>query len=251
MEFQTREEVYSHLHENQMVGQADKDVESARRILGALKPPLGSVLDVGCGRGAWMKAAQELGATDTHGVEGPWLNRDGLLVDSDKVEIIDLEKGSFELGRLFNTVVCIEVGEHLPESAADALVESLVRHGDRIVFSAAVPGQGGHGHINEQWQGYWAAKFEKHGYGRRDPLRDWIWEDPEIHYYLRQNVMLFQWGWGSCESPASVVHPEMWTTLFSRYSEIMNTLNDAGWVQTGVGPTGLMEIKIMVPERHR
>jgi 2-polyprenyl-3-methyl-5-hydroxy-6-metoxy-1,4-benzoquinol methylase len=55
-----------------------------------------------------------------------------------------------DLGRAFDLVISLEVAEHLPESAADAFIDSLVRHGDVILFSAAIPFQGGHRHINEQ-----------------------------------------------------------------------------------------------------
>jgi len=36
---------------------------------------------------------------------------------------------------------------------------------DNVLFSAAIPNQGGTGHINEQWQEYWAEKFYANGFG--------------------------------------------------------------------------------------
>ena len=98
---------------------------------------------------------------------------------------------SLDLGRRFDLVISLEVAEHLPENAADTFVDSLVQHGDVILFSATIPFQGGHGHINEQWPGYWAEKFLGHGYRATDVLRPMIWGDETVFWWLRQNTLLF------------------------------------------------------------
>lgn len=54
-----------------------------------------------------------------------------------------------ELHRRFDLVLCLEVAEHLPASAADTLVRSLTGLGNVIAFSAAIPFQGGANHVNE------------------------------------------------------------------------------------------------------
>jgi 2-polyprenyl-3-methyl-5-hydroxy-6-metoxy-1,4-benzoquinol methylase len=64
------------------------------------------------------------------------------------IQPLDLEKE-------FDLVVSLEVAEHLPASAADQFVNTLVKHGKKILFSAAIPGQGGQDHLNEQWPDYW------------------------------------------------------------------------------------------------
>lgn len=86
-------------------------------------------------------------------------------------------------------VLCLEVAEHLPESAADTLCDALAAAtGDRLVFSAATPGQGGAGHINEQPGEYWAAKLGARGLEIDMPrsilLRArWRAEAPEAWWY--------------------------------------------------------------------
>ena len=69
-----------------------------------------------------------------------------------------------DLGRRFKLVPCWEVAEHLPESAADTLLDTIVRHvAEYLVFSAAARGQGGSGHINEKSASWWRRRLVTHG----------------------------------------------------------------------------------------
>jgi hypothetical protein len=70
-------------------------------------------------------------------------------------------------------------------------VESLTRHGDTILFSAAIPGQGGTHHINEQFPEYWAAVFRQKGFSVVDVLRPAIWTNNRVNWWYRQNLLLF------------------------------------------------------------
>ena len=117
-----------------------------------------SVLDLGCGQGEWLEA---FGLDDVMGVD---------LVAPAPYLAADLTY-PLDLGRTFELVVCLEVGEHLPQASADTLVDSCVRHSGTVLFSAAVPGQEGKGHINCQPHDYWHDKFAKRGYATLDPIR--------------------------------------------------------------------------------
>jgi hypothetical protein len=96
-----------------------------------------------------------------------------------------------------------------------------VRHSDTILFSAAIPGQGGTGHINEQWPPYWIRLFEKNGFHCHDAIRPLIWNRDEITAHFRQNMLLFvkdgievqeaRRDWGG----ASLVHPRIFFNAFS------------------------------------
>lgn len=149
-----------------------------------------SVLDVGCGLGAWLQAAKELGADTIYGVDGPWIDTTRLAIPSDMFLAQRLDT-ALSLDRRFNLVISLEVAEHLSAPSADIFIDNLVRHGDIILFSAAVPFQGGHGHVNEQWPGYWAKKFRALGYHAIDAIRPMIWSDERIFWWLRQNTLLF------------------------------------------------------------
>ena len=70
----------------------------------------------------------------------------------------------------------------------------LVALAPHVLFSAAVPGQGGNNHINEQWQSYWADRFAAHGYGPRDIVRPAVRDDRSVAYWYRQNAVLYSKG---------------------------------------------------------
>jgi hypothetical protein len=98
----------------------------------------------------------------------------------------------FDLGRQFDLVQSLEVGEHIKESACEGFIESIVRHARRyIVFSAAPPGQGGENHINEQPYEFWRKKFELRGFATFDAVRPAIAGDNKISYWYRYNSLLF------------------------------------------------------------
>lgn len=149
-----------------------------------------SVLDVGCGTGTWLKAFEELGVQDYYGVDGDYVDGAQLKIPADKFIATDL-RNPFSLNRKFDLVISLEVAEHLPESSADTFVTSLVEHAqDAIIFSAAVPGQGGQHHLNEQWPQYWQKKFEQHGFYFHDSLRGEVWLNEKIDWWYRQNIFL-------------------------------------------------------------
>jgi len=141
-----------------------------------------SVLDVGCGQGEWLEAfawrVPDYLGVDIAAPESPqFLVRDARL--------------PLEIGRRFDLVVCLEVGEHLPESSADTLVDSLARHGDEVVFSAAVPGQEGKGHINCQPHEYWHQKFFERGFEMSDSIRPLIAHDTRVSPWYRDNIFFY------------------------------------------------------------
>jgi SAM-dependent methyltransferase len=150
-----------------------------------------SVLDVGCGRGAWLAVWRA-----QHGVERV-LGIDGAGPDllkaapfGDLVRTVDLEDG-FSLGERFDLVQCLEVAEHLSSNAAPRLVDSLVLHGDVILFSAGRPGDGGEYHINEQEPEYWRALFALHGFCMYDTVRPRIANMSVIDTWYRYNTFLY------------------------------------------------------------
>lgn len=170
-----------------------------------------SVLDVGCATGTWLAEWNSAGVSDVFGVDGDYVDRAALQVPSDRFVAADLQQ-PFSLGRKFDLVQTLEVAEHLDEAHADTFVESLARHGDTILFSAAIPGQGGTHHVNEQWPSYWSEKFEKAGYTTYDVIRPRIWTDPRVIMWYRQNILLFARGraFESVMPHLDLVHPEMW-----------------------------------------
>jgi 2-polyprenyl-3-methyl-5-hydroxy-6-metoxy-1,4-benzoquinol methylase len=149
----------------------------------------GSILDVGCGHGTWLKKWSSY-VPDIFGVDGKWVEEKNLEIPSENFMKIDLEK-SFDLKKKFDLVTCLEVAEHVTVDSKDLFINSLVTHSDIILFSAAIPEQGGDNHYNEQWPSYWVEEFKKRDYVYLDPFRHLIWKNENIRYYYRQNIILF------------------------------------------------------------
>jgi SAM-dependent methyltransferase len=149
-----------------------------------------SVADIGCGTGGWLSVFREHGIEDVTGVDGDYVDRGLVHIPSERFIAADLRK-PLHLGRRFDLVVCLEVAEHLPSKSADAFVAMLTDLAPVVLFSAAIPFQGGVGHVNEQWPDYWLERFEAKGFGLVDCLRSKIWADPSVQPYIAQNLFLY------------------------------------------------------------
>jgi SAM-dependent methyltransferase len=175
-----------------------------------------SILDVGCGNGTWLRAASNLGVPDVFGVDGVETSPQKLLFDPKQFKRYDLT-ALIELGRRFEVVLCLEVAEHLEATVAPVLVESLTKHSDKVVFSAACPGQPGQHHVNCQWPEYWQALFNARGYACEDSLRWQIWSVKDIEPWYRQNLFIAVKDFstaGKEERIRPVVHPDMNSWMF-------------------------------------
>lgn len=153
--------------------------------------PMNSVVDFGCGIGAWLSAARELGATETLGIEGEWIRQADAVIPQDQIQIADLSKEWPHFEKRFDLAMSIEVAEHLPESAARSFTKALTNASDYVLFSAATPGQGGLGHINEQYIDYWIDFFWNKRFVPLDPIRPFVSTHLDIYPWLRQNLILF------------------------------------------------------------
>ena len=148
-----------------------------------------SVVDVGCGSGVWLSVFREHGVKRILGIEGSHVDSNWLRIPRDCIRFIDLCR-SFESQETFDLALCLEVAEHLPAKSAPDLIKSLVRLAPVILFSAAVPLQGGLHHVNEQWPTYWRELFQEHHFQMLDLIRKEIWKDPRVKSWYRQNMFL-------------------------------------------------------------
>jgi SAM-dependent methyltransferase len=158
------------------------------RILEVFEP--GSAFDVGCGVGTWLSVIEQSGVQDVVGVDGDYVDRSMLKIAPDRFVAADLRK-PLPVSRTFDLAMCLEVAEHLPEAAGEALVRQLTALAPVVVFSAAIPGQAGTDHINEQWQDYWRARFAAEGFAAYDVIRPRIWNDDRIEFWYRQNIICY------------------------------------------------------------
>jgi hypothetical protein len=149
------------------------------------------VVDFRCGLGTWLRAFKEIGSAEILGLDGKWCNKNLLLknITEQEFKTVDLEE-PIVLEKTYDLVISLEVAEHLSEKKADLFVQSLVNAGKVILFSAAIPKQGGINHINEQWNAYWKAKFAQHQYCFHDIIRPQIWNNPDIEWWYKQNMFV-------------------------------------------------------------
>jgi SAM-dependent methyltransferase len=148
-----------------------------------------SVIDVGCGVGQWGVGIEEHGVKLYRGTDYR-IPKSKLLIPADQYAEFDLRSTKqFPFAGKYDLVLCMEVAEHIEERFAGSLVDLLTSLGDVVLFSAAIPNQGGRGHVNEQWQHYWARLFQDRGY-KGNVIEDIRW-NPNIEVWYRQNSVLY------------------------------------------------------------
>lgn len=193
--------------------------------------PVSSVVDVGCGDGSWLAAFRRLGVGEVLGVDGDYVDRSLLQIPRECFRALDLTE-PFNLGRTFDLAMSLEVAEHLSPEAAPHFVESLTALAPCVLFSAAIPFQGGDHHVNEQWPDTWAALFKERGFLPVDFVRRQIWKNDAVEWWYAQNILLFVQA-GLIEGNASLkaefektslaqiclVHPRQYLHLQNQYQE--------------------------------
>lgn len=150
----------------------------------------GSVIDVGCGVGTWLSVFEERGVENFLGVDGDYVDRRLLQVEAARFQAKDL-KQPLHMDNRYDLVVSLEVAEHLPVECAATFIESLTNLGPVVLFSAALPYQGGTDHINEQWPEYWNELFSARGYKVIDCIRKKFWHNDRVGWWYAQNIFLF------------------------------------------------------------
>jgi SAM-dependent methyltransferase len=211
--------------------------QSARQVVPLLIDWLApqSVVDIGCGTGAWLSVFAELGVQDYVGLDGDYVARQRLLIEPDRFRATDLTTDwAMTPPRQFDLAMSLEVAEHLPPASADRFVALLCQLSSVVLFSAAIPFQGGTGHVNEQWTGYWVEKFRQQGYEAVDCIRHRIWHNSQVAPWYCQNALLFvrsggDYPWRAAAiqrapaPPLEMVHPGAYQNSLAYYTEPLRT----------------------------
>jgi len=171
---------------------SDWSDRSARELLPVLFDYIQpcSVIDVGCGDGTWLNCFSEAGVKRVFGLDGPYVTNSMLKIDPSNFQACDLENPP-DLQEKFDLAICLEVAEHLSETSSHRLISFLTKVSDFVLFSAAIPHQVGIKHINLQWQDYWENQFRTRGFFPILTLRSRIWNNPNISFFYRQNIILY------------------------------------------------------------
>ena len=139
-------------------------------------------------------ACHEAGAKTIRGVDGSWVKPELLMIPRERFTQYDLSqpglKNKIPEDR-FDLTISSEVAEHIDPQDTETYMDNLTSFSNVILFSAAIPGQGGTHHVNEQWPSYWTEKFSARGFVPVDCIRQKLWYDNEVHLWYRQNLMMF------------------------------------------------------------
>lgn len=182
-----------------------------------------SVIDVGCGRGVWLSVCRKYDI-DVFGIDGDYINKDNLAIP--KANFVEKNLAlDVDFDRRFDLALCLEVAEHLPMERSESFIDFLVSLAPVVVFSAAIPGQTGRNHINEQWPEFWIDIFKKKNYDFFDLFRPILWNIEKISPWYRQNMLVFidndtAMSYGQIyldtqKIPINLVHPEIFSIVLA------------------------------------
>src|SRR4051794_40799016 len=208
-------------------GQRDGSYMSARVIVPIVKEIFAprSVCDVGCGVGTWLRAWNDNGVSEVRGFDGDYVDRSQLMIDAGNFRCHDLRK-ALPSDAKYDLAMSLEVAEHLPPERSESFIAELTTLAPVVLFSAAIPLQGGTDHINERWQSYWADLFEKRGFSAMDVIRPAVWDNDAVERWYRQNAIIY------CRNdviadyapkcagrklPLSIVHPKQYVDIRQEY----------------------------------
>lgn len=166
-----------------------------RAIQDVLAPK--SVIDVGCATGD-LVAEFLVQGVQAFGIEGSTACLQYLECSASRLFLFDLRYALPEQIPRYSLALCLEVAEHIEPQFAHQLVNNLCLLSDRVLMSAAPPGQDGHHHVNCQHPEYWEDLFRNRLYRRvrrverqiKEILAPWK-AKPGIKAYY-QNLLYFE-----------------------------------------------------------
>ena len=192
-----------------------------------------TVVDIGCGVGTWLSVYRQQGVQSILGIDGDYVAQNMLLIEECNFLPRNLAE-PLQLDQRYDLVQSLEVAEHLEEKHAERFIATLVGLSDVVLFSAAVPFQGGTEHVNEQFIEYWVRLFQKHDYLPIDCIRHSIWDSVEVDVCYRQNILIFSSrDYIAAHEPLrqaaektnprmlSLVHPELFAPRVNRLLEYL------------------------------
>lgn len=164
----------------------------ARSIVEQFSPK--TVIDLGCGTGALLAAFRDLNC-NVSGLEYSQAGIDYCQRRGIAVRKFNIERDEVPDPSRRDLALSFEVAEHLPSQTAKRYVNLLCRLAPVVVMSAATPGQGGHGHINEQPHSYWIEKFKQNDFAFDGGISQRFsaeWKLAGAAYWYCDNVMVFR-----------------------------------------------------------
>src|SRR4051794_37590040 len=180
------EQFFAEMTESQLAARSARQVLPL--VVGLVAPR--SVVDVGCGTGDWLRELSAVTDCEILGLDGDYVPSEYLAIPAGSFVATDISR-PIRLDRRFDLAMSLEVAEHLPADRAAGFVQDLTLLAPAVLFSAAIPFQGGVEHVNEQPQSYWTKLFGDNGFETWDVIRPAVWDDAEVTFCYAQNMFLF------------------------------------------------------------
>jgi hypothetical protein len=143
---------------------AERDAPTVITAMRARFPDARRVIDVGAGSCAFAAEVRRQGLDPVAIERSSHGRRIGRAHGLDPLPFDLTHTPPAPVSGPFDLAYCFEVAEHVPPCLGEALVDFLCHLAPVIVFTAASPGQGGTGHINEQPRTYWEELFARRGF---------------------------------------------------------------------------------------
>jgi hypothetical protein len=145
-----------------------------------------TIVDFGCGNADYTKrflaAGKKVDAFDG--------NPNTPEMTGGIAKVLDLSQ-DFDLGKKYECVMSLEVGEHIPPQKEQTFINNLGKHSAQcIIVSWALPGQGGDGHFNEQPNDYIKKQFADRGYKSWDEAEQYLRNSATL-WWFKKTIMVF------------------------------------------------------------
>jgi hypothetical protein len=199
-------------------------------ILNLFNRKIESVIDFGCGCGSWLEVCKQNEITNVLGLD-LFCPEEYLRIDKNEFVKHDISK-EYNNENKYDLVISIETAEHIESEYKEVYINNLVKSGDIILFSAAIPGQWGIHHVNCNWLEYWVKMFNDRGFDCIDIRYKWWGNNYNIPPIYKQNVVLFvskdylkinKWLYNESVYMGSVIHPGFYSTV------VNYCINDDAW----------------------
>lgn len=141
-----------------------------------------SVLDVGCGMGYQMQEFMKY-CDEVVGIDGSeYVSTNSVI--KEKIFQHDFNIGELETEDRFDLCWCCEFVEHVGEEFRDNFLSSFA-FCKYVAMTHAVPGQGGHHHVNCQPREYWIEHMARFGFEFDEEITNELKElaGEGTHYY--------------------------------------------------------------------
>lgn len=182
---------YSAMKSNSQKATNESSAELIVPYILELFPKASSVIDFGGAIGIWAKEFIKNGVEDIHVIDGAWVDKEQLEIPKECFETYDFSRQKYSAEKKYDIAMSLEVAEHIEPENADLFVQSITESSDIVIFSAAIPAQGGSGHVNERPQSYWKKKFEACGYTAIDPIRGKFEKNNKVQVHYKQNMLVY------------------------------------------------------------